>query len=171
MFDWKVIFSASLRLSEAEHRNSTFPAFQCGGLGRDPTTFITMVFVPFLACFLGAVQTCPSPTHPPHLYLFFAFFTRENNCMDPISCVCKLLSVGFQHCLTFAYSKTVNRHCLQRHPKKIAIMLSSFYWSAENYGINLLRFQNYLPKVSQNAVSFMCTSLLYIIQGFQIMFW
>ena len=32
--------------------------------------------------------------------------------MNPIDCVCKLLSVGFQHCLTFANSKTVNRHCL-----------------------------------------------------------
>ena len=32
--------------------------------------------------------------------------------MHPIYCVCLLLSVGFQHCLTFAYSKVVYRHCL-----------------------------------------------------------
>ena len=32
--------------------------------------------------------------------------------MHPIYFVCKLLSVGFQHCLTIAYSKTVYWHCL-----------------------------------------------------------
>ena len=32
--------------------------------------------------------------------------------MHPIYFVCKLLSVGFQHCLTIAYSKTAYWHCM-----------------------------------------------------------
>ena len=120
-----MIFPASLRLSEAERnkrgemqflcRKLHFPAFQCGSLGLDPTTFITMVFVPFFTCFFGCCPDMPQP-YPPapsvFCFLLFFFFTRENNYMHPIYCVCKLLSVGFQHCLTFAYSKTVYRHCL-----------------------------------------------------------
>ena len=76
-----------------------FPAFQRGGLGRDPTTVISTVFAPFFTCFLGAVQTCRSPTDPPHLYLYSS--VREDNCMQPIFCVCKYF------CLTFAYSEAV----------------------------------------------------------------
>ena len=97
--------------------SGTFPAFQCG-LGQDPTAFITLVSRHSSLDFLGAVQTSCSPTHLPHLYLF-VFFTRKNNCMHQIYFVCKLLSVGFQHCLTIAYSKTVYWHCL------VAIMLKS----------------------------------------------
>ena len=62
------IIPASLQLSEAEHnergvmqflcRKFTFYVFQCRGLGRDPTAFISVVFMPFFTCFLGAVQTC-----------------------------------------------------------------------------------------------------------------
>ena len=46
-------------------------------------------------------------THPICIGLLFVFYTRENNCMHPIYFLCKLLSVGFQHCLTIAYSKAV----------------------------------------------------------------
>ena len=39
----------------AESAVALFPGLQCRGLGRDPSTFLTTVFAPFVTCFLGTV--------------------------------------------------------------------------------------------------------------------
>ena len=85
--------------------------------------------------FLGTMQTCRSPTHPISIGLLFVFYTRENNCMHPIYFLCKLLSVGFQHCLTIAYSKAVWWHCLvaitpkENHINVVFLSLICREWS------------------------------------------
>ena len=109
--------TASLRLSEAERnergetqflcRKWRFSRFSVQRFGSRSKHVYHIRFRAILHLFSWVLSRHATalPTHPICIGLLFVFYTRENNCMHPIYFLFKLLSVGFQHCLTIAYSK------------------------------------------------------------------